>query len=107
MAYKDPEDERAYQRVYRAANREKKSAGSRAWHAANRDEHNARKREYHAAHLEQAHATQAVWRAANREKIVHYGRWYWARVGYFKQLNRRVDARVEAFKQMPVPMVKP
>ena len=62
MAYKNKEDERAYNKAYREANKERKSAHYKAWYAANK---------------ERRSATNKAWRDANKErKAVHNKTWY-------------------------------
>jgi hypothetical protein len=54
MPCKDPEAEKAYQKAYRAANKERMSAVQKAWNEANK----ARKA-----------AVNKAWRATNKEKV--------------------------------------
>jgi len=52
MAYKDPAKEREYQRLYRAANREKRLERERLYRAANPEKVRERDRLYRAANPE-------------------------------------------------------
>ncbi len=86
---------------------EVKRAHDRAYSKTHRSQMNVNGRRYYAAHREKEIARTRRRQEADPEKWTHYRRHWYRRVGYFKQLEKSVNAQIVAFKQMPVPMVKP
>ena len=63
MAYKNPEDEKAW----REANKEKLKAYKKAWHEANREIRNAKNKAWCEANRDKEKAQKKAWREANKE----------------------------------------
>ena len=59
----------AYQKAYRAANRDKLAAYQKAYRAANRDKRAAYQKDYDAANRDKRAAQQKAYYAANRDKL--------------------------------------
>ena len=68
MAYANPEDKRAYNRAYRAANRDRRAEYSRQWYAANRERARETGRQWREANPERIKENGRRWREANRER---------------------------------------
>ena len=80
MAYKNPEDEKAwreankeklkaYKKAWHEANREIRNAKNKAWREANRDKEKARAKARYEADKEKSHARVKAWYEANRGKL--------------------------------------
>ena len=70
MAYKNPEDAKAYLKTYRKANKEKRKAYDKARYEANKEKIMARKKAYYEANKERlAEKAKAVYEK-NKEKLL-------------------------------------
>ena len=71
MAYvRDKEKKKAYDKVYREANKKKLNAQKKAWYEANKDKIKARKKAYYEANKDETLAQQKEYREANKDKIL-------------------------------------
>ena len=62
------EQKRVYQRAYSEANKEKVAAQHKSWYEANREQINAQHKAYYEANREEINAKRKAYREANREK---------------------------------------
>ena len=69
MAHRDPEARKAYERAYRALNRDKILARRNAWKEANKERLQAQNKEYRVANKEKAAAQKKEYYAENKERI--------------------------------------
>lgn len=76
MAYKNPEDKKAYNNAWAKANREKCNAAQLKWNQKNRDKLHAIHRAYRERHPEKRAAMEKSWRDRNREKVLEWKRKY-------------------------------
>ena len=79
MAYANVEDERAYQRAWYEANRDKEIARTKAYRQANPDKVRASNRAWHEANPDKARALSRAWKQANPEKHRASSRAHYAR----------------------------
>lgn len=114
MAYKDPEEARAYARAYRAAHREKVQAYNRAyyaahreqaatysqsWRDANREAKRVRDRAYRAKHYERSAAQKRARYAVERGEVIAKAKaWRVANPEKYRAINRDRAARRKARK---------
>jgi len=79
-----PEDQRAYNRRYYAANKAKLDARSKAWREANPDKRRATKARYYQSNAQAVNAAAKAWRKANPERAVAANR-AWAKANRDKR----------------------
>ena len=76
MAYKDPEQQRAYKAVYDAAHRAENAAYNAAYRASHREELAAYNAAYNTAHREETAVYNAAYYATRREERLAYNAAY-------------------------------
>jgi len=69
VAHRDPEARKAYERAYRALNRDKILARRNAWKEANKERLQAQNKEYRVTNKEKAAAQKKEYYAKNKERI--------------------------------------
>jgi hypothetical protein len=67
-----PEKRKAYDKAYRAANKERRAANDKAYSASNKARRAAASRAWHATHKGHANARTKAWKANNPEKVRAY-----------------------------------
>jgi hypothetical protein len=67
-----PEQKKAYDKAYRAANKEKRAAQDRAWYETHKEHRADYITAYYAANKDSVDATCKAWAQANHEKVLGY-----------------------------------
>ena len=90
MAY-SKEDQVAYSKAYREANKEKIAAYCKAWREANKEKALASQKAYRESNKEKVAASQKAWCKSNEEKVAAYQK------SYYESNKKKVEASQKAW----------